>query len=136
MREYTCPDESAEDDTETRPATAPDSETEAAELLANPTSSKDAETITASGKTESADSPSESAVKRHDNPPWPPYYSAAHDDINIRENQSLTCVTLSQIEPFSGEENIIHICDAPQFIAKLSAFQEFRSQLNKYKGQT
>lgn len=134
LERVTFHESTPEGDTETLPATEPDSGTVPEVIAALATKLSRSGTGTDDSTTANDSLPTSSVpIREHKNPPFPPYYSAHHDDIDLRENQALTCLTLSQIDSAEGEEQVIHICDVPAFIAKLSAFQEFRSQLPKYK---
>jgi hypothetical protein len=69
--------------------------------------------------------------------PFDAYYTFKHDEIEVCENQSLQCVTLTDYNPPIGEEEgaQIHICNVDKFINELLNFQAHRARLDKYGPQ-
>lgn len=58
-----------------------------------------------------------------------------HDEIDVCENQSLQCITLTDNNMAAGQEynDQIHICNVDKFIAELIDFQAYRATLDKYR---
>ena len=77
-------------------------------------------------------------VTRHEidtgSPPFDHYFHMhlpGNNDTELEENQDLSCFSIRCLDE-DGEEDLIHICDADQFIEALRHFQRLRANDPRY----